>query len=499
MIRHLRKVHTMAKTYSDAVNALNTLQSNFATIDAIRKSGGKANNAAIPEMLEWVRRSGYQPSDFNKLNIIHVTGTKGKGSTCAFVQSMLAQLRGPASGNCVSKVGLYTSPHLKSVRERICIDGAPISEDKFATYFFQLWDRLAASRSDTDQFPAFGDDMKPVYFRYLTLLSFHIFLQEGVDTAIYEVGVGGEYDSTNVIQKPTVTGVAPLGIDHTFMLGNTLEEIAWNKGGIFKAGAAAYSVAQPESALGVLRERAAERGAPFEEISVREDIASGEVKLGLPAEFQKVNASLAVALVSEHVRVLTNGAGVLAEPSKPLPKEYLDGLAGAKWAGRCQTIQLDNVRWLLDGAHTKESVKVAGEWLQDVKRTDTGASTETKTVLFFNQQTRDANALLDTLHSNLGGIKVDEALFSTNVTWASGAYSADLTSLNTSAEAVDKLEVQKALADVWKGLDGGKSTVFATIEEAVDHVKALAGNGPVDVFVVGSLHLIGGVLTVLDQ
>lgn len=482
----------MAKTYGDAVNALNTLQSNFATIDAIRKSGGKANNQAIPEMLEWARRCGYKPSDFNKLNIIHVTGTKGKGSTCAFVQGMLTQLKGAPSCDKISKIGLYTSPHLKSVRERICIDGAPISEEKFAKYFFELWERLSGSKSDTSEYPTFGEDIKPVYFRYLTLLSFHVFLQEGVDTAIYEVGVGGEYDSTNIIESPTVTGVSPLGIDHTFMLGNTIEEIAWNKGGIFKPGAKAFSVSQPESALKVLKERAAERKAPFEEVSVRPDIASGEVKLGLPAEFQKINASLAVSLVGEHVRVLTEGKGVIPKEGK-LPKEYITGLAESKWAGRCQTIQIGNVRWLLDGAHTKESVTVAGEWLQDVKKGDA------KTILFFNQQTRDANALLGTLHENLGKVKIDEALFSTNVTWASGTYSADLTSLNTSAEAVDKLEVQKELAKVWEGLDGGKSTVFATIEEAVNKVKKEAESGPVDVFVVGSLHLIGGVLTVLDQ
>lgn len=496
MIRHLRKAHTMAKTYSDAVNALNTLQSNFATIDAIRKSGGKANNQAIPEMLEWARRCGYQPQDFNKLNIIHVTGTKGKGSTCAFVQGMLNQLKGAPSCDKISKIGLYTSPHLKSVRERICIDGAPISEEKFAKYFFELWDRLSGSKSDTGEYPTFGQDIKPVYFRYLTLLSFHVFLQEGVDTAIYEVGVGGEYDSTNIIEKPTVTGVSPLGIDHTFMLGNTIEEIAWNKGGIFKSGAKAFSVAQPESALKVLKERAAERNAPFEEVVTRSDIASGEIKLGLPAEFQKINASLAVALVGEHVRVLTDGKGVVPEGSS-LPKEYITGLAESKWAGRCQTIQQGNIRWLLDGAHTKESVTVAGEWLQDVKK-HSSSSEKAKTILFFNQQTRDANALLGTLHANLGDVKIDEALFSTNVTWASGTYSADLTSLNTSAEAVDKLEVQKELAKVWEGLDGGKSTVFATIEEAVNAVKKEAESGPVDVFVVGSLHLIGGVLTVIE-
>lgn len=81
-----------------------------------------------------------------------------------------------------------------------------------------------------------------MYFKYLTILSFHVFLQEGVDTAIYEVGVGGTFDSTNIIEKPTVTGISALGIDHTFMLGNTIESITDNKTGIFKRGSPALLV-----------------------------------------------------------------------------------------------------------------------------------------------------------------------------------------------------------------------------------------------------------------
>lgn len=262
------------RTYKEAINALNSLQSNFATIDAVRKSGINRNSMLMPEMIEWVRRIGYKPSDFNKLNVIHITGTKGKGSTCAFVQSILNQYRLPVilnnannidnsilsdvnsikdnnnlsnntrshstSSNAssdiskITKIGLYTSPHLKTVRERIIINGKPISEELFTKYFFEIWNRLDNSKSDANIFPHMGDGIKPAYFRYLTLLSFHAFVSEHVDTAIYEVGVGGEYDSTNVFETPTACGISALGIDHTVMLGNTIEEIAWNKAGIFK-------------------------------------------------------------------------------------------------------------------------------------------------------------------------------------------------------------------------------------------------------------------------
>ncbi len=97
------------------------------------------------------------------------------------------------------RVGLFTSPHLIHVRERIRIDSRPISPEIFAKYFFEIWDKLEhASTVEDTPFE------KPVYFRYLTLMSYHAFIQEGVDVAIYEVGVGGEYDSTNIVDHPTV-------------------------------------------------------------------------------------------------------------------------------------------------------------------------------------------------------------------------------------------------------------------------------------------------------
>ena len=95
--------------------------------------------------------------------------------------------------------------------------------------------------------------LRPLYFRFLTTLCFHVFLREAVDAVILEVGIGGRYDSTNIVPEPVVTGITSLGIDHTHMLGNTIEEIAWQKGGIYKAGTPAFSVNQAPSALEVLR------------------------------------------------------------------------------------------------------------------------------------------------------------------------------------------------------------------------------------------------------
>jgi len=429
---------------------------------------------AMPEMLEWTRRIGYKATDFNRLNIIHVTGTKGKGSTCAFTQSILSQY-----GPKIRKIGLYTSPHLKSVRERIRINGQPIAEDLFTKYFFEVWDRLSSSNSNEADFPHMGSGIKPMYFKYLTLLSFHVFIKEGVDTAIYEVGVGGEFDSTNIIAKPTATGVSALGIDHTFMLGNTITEIAWNKGGIFKNGAKAFTVPQESDAMKVLEERAQEKDT---QLTVVDDSSLKNYKLGIPGSFQAQNASLAVSLANEHLKQL----GIEVDEQKTK-----EGLEKTFWPGRCQIIKEDKIHWYIDGAHTKESIDASSGWFKTV------TDPKRKRILLFNQQTRDANELVTRLYNGVSPLKFDQVLFTTNVTWSSGNYSADLVSMNTSKEAVDKLEVQKLLAEEWSKLDSDSQRhVFHDIESSIKFIRNL--NEDVDVFVCGSLHLVGGFLVVLD-
>ena len=104
-------------------------------------------------------------------------------------------------------------------------------------------------------------DGMPVYFHYLTLMALHCYLDAGVGTAVIECGIGGEYDTTNILERPLTTGITSLGIDHEAMLGDTIEDIAWHKSGIFKPGAPAFTAPQPEAALVVLQERAKERNA----------------------------------------------------------------------------------------------------------------------------------------------------------------------------------------------------------------------------------------------
>ncbi|GAA0151507.1 ligase [Lithospermum erythrorhizon] len=126
----------------------------------------------------------------SQLKVIHVAGTKGKGSTCAFTESILR--------NCGFRTGLFTSPHLIDVRERFRLDGMDICKEKFLAYFWWCWDRLKEKTSD--------DIPMPSYFRFLTLLAFKIFAAEQVDVAILEVGLGGKFDATNVDLWDIVNG-----------------------------------------------------------------------------------------------------------------------------------------------------------------------------------------------------------------------------------------------------------------------------------------------------
>ena len=179
--------------------------------------------------------------------------------------------------------------------------------------------------------------------------------------AIYETGMGGHYDATNVVERPAVTGITSLGIDHTFVLGETIEQIAWHKAGIQKEGVRSFTVRQGESAMGIIERRAKEKGVLSLEV-VDVDRRLEDVEIKPDADFQRGNASLAIRLAETVLQKIDPAFKV---DKGRLPKEFRDGLEKVVWRGRCEKKVEGNVSWYLDGAHTKDSIAVAAKWFGD--------------------------------------------------------------------------------------------------------------------------------------
>ncbi|KAK0735071.1 Mur ligase [Lasiosphaeria miniovina] len=486
-----------ARTYADAIDALNSLQTPFAVIEARRKAGIRPDASSVREMRAYLARIGYAPADLDRLGVVHVAGTKGKGSTCAFVDSILR--RHGKSHAAPRRVGLFTSPHLIAVRERIRIDGAPVSEELFARYFFDVWDRLeawspaegdAADAADADLPPA----SKPIYARYLTLLSYHVFLCEGVGAAVYETGIGGEFDATNIVERPVACGISSLGIDHVFALGDTVDKIAWHKAGIMKVGSPAFTVEQVPAAARVLQDRAAEKGVALAVLDPDPRLAG--VRIRPDAAFQKKNATLAVALAEAALRALDPDF----TPGARLPRDFVDGLEQVVWRGRCEVKEEDAVAWHVDGAHTVDSLRMAARWFVGECAGRPGPR-----VLVFNQQGRSeaVDFLASLCHTvkaaDPAGRGFQHVVFCTNVTYAKTGYKRDFVNHQYDPKDVAQMTVQRGFADKWAVLDPAADVVVVpSIEEAIDRVRELGGEGKVQALITGSLHLVGGALGILE-
>jgi dihydrofolate synthase/folylpolyglutamate synthase len=262
--------------------------------------------------------------------VLHVAGTNGKGSTCAMAAAALG-----AAGH---RVGLYTSPHLVRFNERIAVDGVPIGDAALAAHIEEV--RRACPWHEGGR-----EEDRLTYFEFATLLGFLEFAARGVSVAVVEVGLGGRWDATNAVSQPAVTAVARIGLDHTQLLGDTVELVAREKAGIFKPGVPAIvHHHQPGGALEVLREEAGRRSAPF---SVAPPAWPGPV--GLAGPHQQGNAALAAAAL----RTLAARGVAVAE------EHIAAGIAGAVWPGRLE--EMGGV--LLDGAHNPQGAAALADAL----------------------------------------------------------------------------------------------------------------------------------------
>lgn len=282
------------------------------------------------------------------LRCVHVAGTKGKGSVCAFVDAILR-----AAGY---RVGLYTQPGLVDMRERVMIDRRMIPKDKLVRHVERLKPCVEQMASTVHG--------EVTYFDAMTALAFDYYALGGVDYVVLEVGLGGRLDATNVV-APAVCAITSIGFEHMGILGHTLEKIAGEKAGIVKEGRPVVCAPQPEEAIAAIRSICQERGARLVEVgremryeTVSRD-PSGQVfdltgpgrlyeglKISTMGEHQVANAAVAVAVTD-----------LLREEGAVIPQETVRrGLKDATWPGRMQVVgQRPTV--VLDGAHTIESAR----------------------------------------------------------------------------------------------------------------------------------------------
>ncbi|MAY75262.1 MAG: hypothetical protein CMJ31_11195 [Phycisphaerae bacterium] len=290
------------------------------------------------------------------LRCVHVAGSKGKGSVCEMVASCLR--------SCGYTVGLYTSPHLVDVRERIRVeteasdDDDRITEDAFVRVISRARDAVNAVKAKHGE---------ATYFEILTLAALLHFAEQAVDVAVIEVGLGGRLDSTNIV-TPDVCAITHIQMEHRAILGETLEKIAFEKAGIMKPAVPVISVPQEEGVIEVFRQRAAEVGSelfvlgqeidystrfeaahqmkPHVRVCVTTDKSNFEhLPSPLPGEHQAANCGLALAIIDRLRRV------GFECPDVPVA----EGLSRTPRRGRMEQVW-DEPRVIIDGCHTKESV-----------------------------------------------------------------------------------------------------------------------------------------------
>lgn len=278
------------------------------------------------------------------IKIIHVAGTNGKGSVCAYLNAMLL-----AGGK---KTGLFTSPHLVRINERFQINGEDVSDEQFLDAFLKV-------EKAAKEYEAEGEG-HPSYFETLFLIGMLIFKEAGVEYLVMETGLGGRLDATNVVEKPLACIITSISRDHTEYLGDTLEAIAGEKAGIIKAGVPViYDASQPGPAS-VIAAKAKEMGSPawpmepsFYEMKTqsREGITftfaypGGEkAELAIPyvAKYQMMNASLAFYMMH------------ILQDVHDIPKNVLaEGLSKIKWPCR---MEMAAPGVIIDGAHNEDGI-----------------------------------------------------------------------------------------------------------------------------------------------
>ncbi len=334
------RVHPSSPAFIKAQKWLDTLL-NFEGLRIVRYN---SENFDLTRMRNLLRKLD-NPHD--KLRTVHIAGTKGKGSTSTMTAAMLE-----AQGY---RVGLYTSPHMVDIRERITINGKMISEEDFSKYVRQI-EPIVAKLKPT-----------PTWFDVITAIAFQYFADQKIDIAVIETGMGGRLDSTNVL-KPEVAAITSISFDHMAQLGGSLAKIAGEKAGIFKPGVPALSVSQVPEVEAVLKRVAGDVGAPLDicggslEFSYRFEASRmggrqyrvclttpnskfEHITVPLFGEHQAINCGLAMAIID---RLKTRGLPI--DDTKAM-----EGLSKTAITGRMEMIK-ETPKIMIDAAHNAASV-----------------------------------------------------------------------------------------------------------------------------------------------
>jgi dihydrofolate synthase/folylpolyglutamate synthase len=287
----------------------------------------------------------------HQVPVIHVAGTNGKGSVCAYLSAVLTE-----AGYCT---GRYTSPHLIDWTERICINEQPITADEFSQLILQV--KAAIS----------PDEESPTQFEVVTAAAWLYFAQQQVDVAVVEVGLGGRLDATNVCSQPLVTVITSISLDHTQQLGPTIADIAREKAGILKAGCPVVVGPLPEDAEKVVRSHTLKLQCPiftpqpalqfrigWAEYKKILDSESIEYPLSLQGKIQLTNSALALATLE----ILQKQGWQISASA------IINGMAKTKWPGRIQWVTWKQNKLLLDGAHNPAGAQVLRDYVDSLDK-----------------------------------------------------------------------------------------------------------------------------------
>jgi dihydrofolate synthase/folylpolyglutamate synthase len=373
------------------------------------------------------------------LSLIHIAGTNGKGSVATFISYVLRETG--------AKTGLYTSPHLISVCERIKVDGVQIRKEEL----FGLIDRI---RGITE-----GWDEPPTYFEVLTAAAFLFFAKEGVDFAVVETGLGGRLDATNII-TPILSIITNVGFDHTEHLGNTIEEIAEEKAGIIKEDVPVV-VGDCREGLSVVKDVAKEKGSPLfifgEDFRVRGRYDSFLFEMG-----SVLYRDLSISIIGDHfmenAAIACCALQILRDRIRWKDEDLRNGLRRANLSGRMEIVSRKPLI-LLDGAHNSEG----------------------------------ALALSDTLKKHFGGYK---PIFVVGIC-ADKEIEGFIRNLNIERAVFTKARISRAADPERLGEIGRRYTdrvnVIPDAKDALCYAKGIVREGDI-VVVCGSLYLVGEIL-----